>query len=73
VHGFSGPRAGGGSRVHGGPRVAAAEWHAGARAQGRFDEWKLADGGENEEETSGVPTVSEDGRCGARGRPATVR
>jgi hypothetical protein len=29
--------------------------------------------GENEEETSGVPTVGEDGRCGAGGRPATVR
>jgi hypothetical protein len=28
---------------------------------------------ENEEETSGVPTVGEDGRCGAGGRPATVR
>ncbi len=29
--------------------------------------------GENEEETSGVPTVGEDGRCGAGGRPAMVR
>jgi hypothetical protein len=29
--------------------------------------------GENEEETSGVPTVGEGGRCGAEGRPATVR
>jgi hypothetical protein len=29
--------------------------------------------GENEEETSGVPTVGEDGRCGAGGSPATVR
>jgi hypothetical protein len=29
--------------------------------------------GENEEETSGVPTVGEDGRCGAGGRPTTVR
>jgi hypothetical protein len=29
--------------------------------------------GENEEETSGVPNVGEDGRCCARGRPATVR
>jgi hypothetical protein len=29
--------------------------------------------GENEEETSAVPTVGEDGRCGAGGRPATVR
>jgi hypothetical protein len=29
--------------------------------------------GENEEKTSGVPTVGEDGRCGARGRPVTVR
>jgi hypothetical protein len=28
--------------------------------------------GENEEETSGVPTVDEGGRCGAGGRPATV-
>jgi hypothetical protein len=28
--------------------------------------------GENEEETSGVPTVGEGGRCGAGGRPATV-
>jgi hypothetical protein len=28
---------------------------------------------ENEEETSGVPTVGEDGLCGAGGRPATVR
>jgi hypothetical protein len=28
--------------------------------------------GENEEETSGVPTVGEGGRCGARGRPAMV-
>ncbi len=27
---------------------------------------------ENEEETSGVPTVGEGGRCGAGGRPATV-
>jgi hypothetical protein len=29
--------------------------------------------GENEEETSGVPTVGEDGRCGVGGRPVTVR
>jgi hypothetical protein len=29
--------------------------------------------GENEEESSGVPTVGEDGRCGARGRLAMVR
>jgi hypothetical protein len=29
--------------------------------------------GENEEETSGVPTVGEDGQCGAGGRPSTVR
>jgi hypothetical protein len=29
--------------------------------------------GENEEETSGVPTVGEVVRCGAGGRPATVR
>jgi hypothetical protein len=29
--------------------------------------------GENEEETSGVPTMGEGGRCGAGGRPATVR
>jgi hypothetical protein len=29
--------------------------------------------GENEEETSGVPTVGEDERCGARGRPMMVR
>jgi hypothetical protein len=28
--------------------------------------------GENEEETSGVPTMGEGGRCGAGGRPATV-
>jgi hypothetical protein len=28
--------------------------------------------GENEEETSGVPTVGEGGRCGAGGRPTTV-
>jgi hypothetical protein len=28
--------------------------------------------GENEEETSGVPTVGEGGWCGARGRPAMV-
>jgi hypothetical protein len=28
--------------------------------------------GENEEETMGVPTVGEGGRCGAGGRPATV-
>jgi hypothetical protein len=28
--------------------------------------------GENEEETSGVPTMGESGRCGAGGRPATV-
>jgi hypothetical protein len=28
--------------------------------------------GENEEETSGVPTVGEGGRCGVGGRPATV-
>jgi hypothetical protein len=28
---------------------------------------------ENEEETSGVPTVGEGGRCGAGGRPTTVR
>jgi hypothetical protein len=29
--------------------------------------------GKNEEETSGVPTVGEGGRCSAGGRPATVR
>jgi hypothetical protein len=28
--------------------------------------------GENEEETSGVPTMGEGGRCGAEGRPAMV-
>jgi hypothetical protein len=28
--------------------------------------------GENEEDPSGVPTVGEGGRCGARGRPTTV-
>jgi hypothetical protein len=28
--------------------------------------------GENEEETLGVPTVGQGGRCGARGRPVTV-
>jgi hypothetical protein len=28
---------------------------------------------ENEEETSGVPTVGEGGRCGAGGRPTMVR
>jgi hypothetical protein len=28
--------------------------------------------GENEKETSGVPTVGEGGQCGAEGRPATV-
>jgi hypothetical protein len=28
--------------------------------------------GENEEETSGVPTVGEGGRCGAGGRPVIV-
>jgi hypothetical protein len=28
--------------------------------------------GENEEETSGVPTMGEGGRCGAGGRPTTV-
>jgi hypothetical protein len=28
--------------------------------------------GENEEETSGVPTMGEGGWCGAGGRPATV-
>jgi hypothetical protein len=27
---------------------------------------------QNEEETSGVPSVGEGGRCGAGGRPATV-
>jgi hypothetical protein len=29
--------------------------------------------GENKEETSGVPTVGEDGRCSAGGRPVMVR
>jgi hypothetical protein len=29
--------------------------------------------GENEEETSGVPTVGEGARCGAGGRPTMVR
>jgi hypothetical protein len=28
--------------------------------------------GQNEEETSGVPTMGEGGRCDARGRPAMV-
>jgi hypothetical protein len=45
VHGSGGPRAGGDSRVHGGPRAAAAERLAGAWARGRSGEWKLAGGG----------------------------
>jgi hypothetical protein len=72
VHGSGGPQPGDGLRVHGGPRATAAEWLAGAWAQGRFGEGKLTGGGDNEEETSGVPTVGEGGLCGAGGRPATV-
>jgi hypothetical protein len=45
VHGSGGPLAGGGSRVHGGPRAAVAERLTGARARGRSGEWKLTDGG----------------------------
>jgi hypothetical protein len=47
----------------GGPQPGGGLWvHGGPRAMG-----------ENEEETSGVPTVGEGGRCGAGGRPVTVR
>jgi hypothetical protein len=53
LHGSGGPQPGGGSRVHGGPRAAAAERLTGARARGCFGEQKLVGGGENEEETSG--------------------
>jgi hypothetical protein len=69
---FGGPRPNGCLQVHGGPRAAAAEGLIGARARCCSDEWKLAGGGEKEEEASGVPTVGEGGRCGAGGRPATV-
>jgi hypothetical protein len=40
-----GPRLSVGLWVHGGPRVALAEGLAGARARGRYCEWKLAGGG----------------------------
>jgi hypothetical protein len=75
VDGSGGPQPGGGLRVHGGPRAATAERLIGARARGRSGEQKLCSPavGKNEEETSGVPTVGEDGRCGAGGRPAMVR
>jgi hypothetical protein len=72
VHGSRGPQPGGGLQVHGGPRATAAERLTEARARGRSGERKLAGSGGNEEETSGVPTVGEGGRCGAGGRPATV-
>jgi hypothetical protein len=73
VHGSGGPRAGSGSRVHGGPR---AGWPKGSPERGLGTAPVSGSSpavGENEEETSGVPTVGEDVWCGAGGRPATVR
>jgi hypothetical protein len=72
VHGSGGPRPGGGSRVHGGPREAAAEWIAGAWARAPPVSGSSPVVVGNEEEACGVPTVGEGGRCGAGGMPATV-
>jgi hypothetical protein len=73
VNESGGPRAGSGSQVHGGPRVVAAERLTGARARATPVSGSSPMVEENEEETSGVPTMGEGGRCGAGGRPATVR
>jgi hypothetical protein len=73
VHGSGGPRAGGGSRVHGGPRAAVAERLAERGLGATPVSGSSLTVGENEEETSEVPTMGEDGRCDAGGRPATVR
>jgi hypothetical protein len=44
VHGFGGPRPGGGSQVHGGPRAATVERLVGARARSRSGGSELASG-----------------------------
>jgi hypothetical protein len=64
MHGSGGPRPGGGSQVHGGPRAAVAERLTRARARGRSGEWKLTSAGGK---GKGSPEGSYRGRRGQHG------